>query len=218
MSEQPCGDGRGDEVILVTSYKKISVVGRGTGMAKRFHHLKISVFAKADAGSVAAEMAARDALAPLDRLLPFPSRNFFEGQKIWIEKGQARYVLPKLHAHLTVQQAEGFESSIAVLTLFYGKDPQTNAIFDAILAALPVADWVLLRKEAPLHADTDGHFFLRLDKSALTEGEVRLTTGGDCFRLDFALAAYPKNATTIRACVERLLGERGKDRSGGDGG
>jgi len=155
----------------------------------------ISVFSRGD-----------EVLTPLDALLPFPTARFLtDGTKIWIERGRVRYELAKEKARLDMQHAQGFENEILVHTLRYEKDAHTNAIFDSIMANIDSGQRAGLKSKAMLHVDDDGHFFIRLDKPGLREGKTAITTGGDCYKFDFALAVYPKNERTIHESVRALF-------------
>jgi RNA binding exosome subunit len=175
------------------SYKNVSV---SPHLVKRFHHVTITVFGR----------HGEDPLTPLNVVSPVPpGRLLAEGEKSWVEKGHCRYSLMKDKARLDVQQTMGFDSEITVYALRYEKDAHSNAIFDGILAGIDDGQRSELYRKAMLHVDDEGHFFIRLDKPDLENGKLTITTRGDCYKFDFALAVFPKNPQTIHAHVRGLL-------------
>lgn len=166
---------------------------------KLFHHVSINFFEK---GII------DDTLKLLDDILPFPACRFLEEGKLLYERDKENTIkrnLAKEQADLTIQESEGFESTINVVTLFFKKITHTNHIFMKLKELLSEEDWKYLREERELHVDENGFFFIRLDLDELKKGEYVLTTKGNCMHFKFSLAAYPKKRETIMFMLEKII-------------
>ena len=143
------------------------------------HTITLSVFAKEyeDAGKV--EEALR-ALVPFD----------FENEKIKV----------------LVQKAEGFDSTIKIVTIQLTKVSHTNAVLEFLMEKLSSDQKALLKEQTESRVDEELDYFIRFEKSAwVDERTLELTDTGNCIHCKFALAVYPKKRELAIALVHRIL-------------
>ncbi len=127
-----------------------------------------------------------DIINAIHELFPFD----FEKQKI----------------EFTEQTAETFEGKkIKIFSVFVKKQRHTAKVLNNLFSKLSDDQKELLRKQMESRLDQNLHFFIRLDKPKLLEGEYWITDSGDCFHLDICIAAYPHKRAVARTILKRLL-------------
>ena len=100
--------------------------------------------------------------------------------------------LEKEKVKLETSISEGFEGKkITILKLVITKDRLIKEFLSTLCDQLSDEDLHALRTQ---HNRLDEHldFFLRLDKSSLSEGIWKLTDEGSCVHVKFSVAAFPK--------------------------
>lgn len=161
---------------------------------KRFHKASAEVFVNPG-----------DPVGFLDTILPIPAQKFLEGQFYYDPDHEHTKIYDLHKARATVQEAQGFDSAISIYTFSFEKISDTNRIFNRIMESLPKEDYALLAQEALLHTDEKGKFCFKLGLNELRAGEYHLVDKPPCVQMTFLIAAYPKNAHTIRKGVKSLF-------------
>lgn len=108
-----------------------------------------------------------------------------------------------INVELTTTDSD--DGPLTVLRYFFRKARQTNAFFKRLRLELPPAELAQLHRELSSRLDARCNFFFRLDLTSLARGEWRLVKRGPCVQVKVSVAAYPKNPTTARTTVERIL-------------
>ena len=163
-------------------------------MKKRFHHVTISVFLQPE-----------ETLDFLDPLLPVPTRSFPKEQFSYDPDHERTKIYERAQARLSVQEAEGFDNRITIVTFTFNKITHTNKIFSRIYTNLSAEDKKKFKEDALSSTDKHGRFTIKLEKRAFEKGNNVLTTRGSCIHCSFLLAAYPKNEKTIKENIRKLL-------------
>ncbi|MEK6968382.1 MAG: RNA-binding domain-containing protein, partial [Nanoarchaeota archaeon] len=105
--------------------------------------------------------------------------------------------------------AEGFSDRIIeVNELILQKDRHCNAFLNSLLERMTKEqkEQLLNQIESRLHDNL--HFYLRLDKDALSNLNLLwLTDGGNCFHLELVVAAFPKNREVAKQIIRNILTE-----------
>lgn len=114
--------------------------------------------------------------------------------------------LEKEQIPLQRKTAKGFEEKkITVLKVELEKPRHTNAFLKHLLENLSKAQKILLLDQAESRLDNHQHFFIRLDKQALLDGNYKITDSGDCFHIKLHIAAFPSKRETALKVIEKLL-------------
>lgn len=114
--------------------------------------------------------------------------------------------LEKEQIPLQRKTAKGFEEKkITVLKAELEKPRHTNAFLKHLLENLSKPQKELLLDQAESRLDNHQHFFIRLDKQALLDGNYKITDSGDCFHIKLHIAAFPNKRETALKVIEKLL-------------
>ncbi|WP_316968220.1 RNA-binding domain-containing protein [Candidatus Methanocrinis alkalitolerans] len=97
-----------------------------------------------------------------------------------------------------------FGNEIIILSATLGKKEGLR-FFLLLREALPEGDMARLRREAAQRVDDDCKLYLRLDKQAACEGEVRLADCGDAISVSAHLESYPARRDRALKVAEDLL-------------
>jgi RNA binding exosome subunit len=104
------------------------------------------------------------------------------------------------------QTAEVFENK--KLKIFYvtaDKERHIKKVLALLFEKIPKEDKEILLNQLESRLDNSLHFFLRLDKDKMMEGEYKLTETGNCFHFTIAIAAYPHRREIAVNIVKRIL-------------
>jgi len=102
--------------------------------------------------------------------------------------------------------ARGFEDKkIVVLKIELEKPRHTNAFIKKLLNDLTQEQKETLLKQAESRLDEHMHFFIRLDKEGLLQGNHEITDSGDCFHIKLHIAAFPSKRLEALKVIEKLL-------------
>ena len=86
----------------------------------------------------------------------------------------------------------GFDDKkIKILSIHAVKQKYIDAVLSNLVANLSGEQKELLLKQKESRLDRQLHFYLRLEKDRLLQGEYWITDTGNCFHIRIALAAYP---------------------------
>ncbi|MFH0875586.1 MAG: RNA-binding domain-containing protein [archaeon] len=146
---------------------------------KYAHNIEIRVFCKEDEDENAI-------ISVLHKLINFD----FEKEKIIIEK----------------KMAETFEDrKLDIITVFTKKQSHTTKFIEDLFFNLSLEQKEMLKRQLNTRLDEKLHFYLRLDKPKLLNGEYLITDGGDCFHIKICIAAYPHKYEVAREIVLKML-------------
>ena len=146
------------------------------------HAINVSVFAKEYENVAMIEQALR-ALVPLD----------FEQEKLKV----------------VVQEAEGFEGIIRILSIHLLKPAHTNKVVEFLQEQLTQEQKELLEEQAESRLDKELNYFVRFDKDFwVAARKLELTDSGNCFHYKFVLAAYPKKREIALPLAKSLLTQK----------
>src|SRR3989344_3789980 len=141
--------------------------------------ITLSAFAKAHEDAKEIEDALR-ALVPFD----------FEKEKLKVQ----------------VQNAEGFESTIRIITIQLTKVTHTNEVLKFLFGKLEPEQKDALKEQTESRLDESLDYFVRFDKTEwVNERKLVITDTGNCIHCKIALAVYPKKRELAVALVQRLL-------------
>lgn len=102
--------------------------------------------------------------------------------------------------------ARGFEDKkIVVLKIELEKPRHTNAFMNKLLNDLTKKQKEQLLKQAESRLDEHMHFFIRLDKDELLQGNHEITDSGECFHIKLHIAAFPSRRLEAMKVIEKLL-------------
>lgn len=107
------------------------------------------------------------------------------------------------------EKAEGFnQKTIHILSMQTSKRKHNRVLLNNIFNEMNEKDKRRIYQEKETRVDSEGNFYLRLDKESLLDKKYKLTEGGDCFHLTVKLAAYPVKKENILDSLERLLEDK----------
>lgn len=150
-------------------------------MRKIVHNISVRVFEK-DSNKIDRTKNVFKELIPVD----------FEKEKLDIEH----------------EKAEGFnQKTIHILSIETSKNKHNRILLENIFNKLDEEDKKRIKQQKKNRLDSEGNFYLRLDKDSLLNKKFRLTEGGDCFHFTIKLAAYPMKKEKIMNSLNLLLGE-----------
>jgi RNA binding exosome subunit len=100
----------------------------------------------------------------------------------------------------------GFEDKkIKIITVNVHKDRQTRAVLAHLAEHISEDQKRLLLRQLESRLDDHLHFYLRLDKDLLLEGEYAITDSGNCFHFKIAVAAFPHKREIAKNIIEDWL-------------
>ncbi|AJF61264.1 TPA: hypothetical protein HA239_01285 [Candidatus Woesearchaeota archaeon] len=100
----------------------------------------------------------------------------------------------------------GFEDNkIKVITVFVKKERHTKKVLKNLMSRLSEDQKEMLLRQMDSRLDNGLHFYMRLDKEKLLNGEYRITDSGNCFWLKICIAAYPHKRETAEKIVRAML-------------
>ncbi|MFW6149185.1 MAG: RNA-binding domain-containing protein [Atribacterota bacterium] len=137
-----------------------------------------------------------------------------DSTKIDNTKNGFNKVLPidfeKENININHERAEGFnQKTIHILSMQTSKRRHNRLLLNTIFSKISEKDKKRVNQERETRVDTEGNFYLRLDKKSLLNKKYKITEGGDCFHLTVKLAAYPMNKGNILQSLEQLLEDMG---------
>ena len=104
------------------------------------------------------------------------------------------------------ENAELFEDKkMKIFTIILKKNKNMRRFIENIFRGFNEEQKNLLRRQIESRLDSDLHFFIRLDKPKLLDGEFWVTDSGNCFHIDICIAAYPHKREVAREIVEMML-------------
>jgi RNA binding exosome subunit len=116
------------------------------------------------------------------------------------------YDFEKEKIELKMQNAELFENkTMKILTVFLERQSHTTKFLKDLVSHFNTEQKELLKKQLSSRLDEKLHFFIRLDKPKLLEGEYWIIDEGDCFHIDITVAAYPHTRDTAKKIIEEML-------------
>jgi RNA-binding protein len=104
------------------------------------------------------------------------------------------------------QAADVFDNK--KLKIFYvtiDKGRHVKTILNLLFGKFSKEDKEILLSQLESRLDSSLHFFLRLDKDKLMNGEYSLTETGNCFHFTIAIAAYPHKREIAIDIVKQIL-------------
>ncbi len=103
--------------------------------------------------------------------------------------------------------ATGFnEKKITILEIYLEKESHTNLFLKNLAKNLADEQKLLIKRQAESRLDDELNFFLRLDKSKLTnEDKLWLTDKGDCYHIRIKIAAFPHKREAALKTVEKIF-------------
>lgn len=114
--------------------------------------------------------------------------------------------LKKEKITLQRQTAKGFEEKkIVILKIVLDKAKHTNAFLKHLLNKLTPEEKELLSDQANSRLDNHMHFFIRLDKDKMMQGQYKITDSGNCFHIKLHIAAFPSKREVALEAIEKLL-------------
>ena len=103
---------------------------------------------------------------------------------------------------LKEKTAYGFEDKkIKILSVSVSKERHIEKVIKNLVSRLSTEQKELLLKQLDSRLDENLHFYLRMEKERLLEGEYWITDTGNCFHFKIVIAAYPHK----RKVAERIL-------------
>jgi RNA binding exosome subunit len=146
---------------------------------KLAHHIEMRVYCKEEDNE-------QEIINKIHELFPFD----FDKEKI----------------EFRTQSAETFDGKkMKILTVFIKKDRQTNEVLRNLFFKFSEDQKNILKKQLESRLDERLHFYIRLEKPALLNGEYKITDSGNCFHFNISIAAYPHKRTVARKIVESLI-------------
>ena len=104
------------------------------------------------------------------------------------------------------ESALGVEKEkIMILRMVFNKERHTSGFLNHLLEKLGPDQKELLCKQAESRLDEALHFFIRLHKSKLLEGEYLVTDSGNCYHINITLAVYPHKRAVALALLHKLF-------------
>lgn len=108
------------------------------------------------------------------------------------------------------EKAEGFnEKTINIISIKTSKKRHNRMLLNNIFNKMDEKDKKRMYNERKTRIDTEGNFYIRLDKESLLNKKYRLTEGGNCYHLTIKLAAYPVNKKNILNSLDKLFRDKG---------
>jgi RNA binding exosome subunit len=102
--------------------------------------------------------------------------------------------------------AYGFDDKkIKILTVTLDRDRHNNKFIQDFFSRLSDEQKGLLLKQIESRMDEKLHFYIRLEKDKLMNGEYWLTDSGNCFHFTFAIAAYPHRKEVAKDIIAKIL-------------
>jgi len=103
--------------------------------------------------------------------------------------------------------ATGFnEKKITILEIYLEKESHTNLFLKNLAKNLADEQKLLIKRQAESRLDDELNFFLRLDKSKLTnEDKLWLTDKGDCYHIRIKIAAFPHKREVALKTIEKIF-------------
>mgnify|MGYP006290832915 CR=1 FL=1 len=107
------------------------------------------------------------------------------------------------------EKAEGFnDKTIHILSMDTSKRRNNRVLLDNIFENLSSEEKQKIKEDRTTRLDSEGNFYIRLDKNSLLKNEYKLTDGGDCFHFTVKLAAYPMKKEKILESLDMLLKDK----------
>ncbi len=107
------------------------------------------------------------------------------------------------------EKAEGFnEKTIHILSMKTSKRRHNRVLLDNIFENLNEKDKQKIIDDRKTRLDSEGNFYIRLDKDSLLKNEYKLTDGGDCFHFTVKIAAYPLKKEKVLESLDLLLKDK----------
>jgi RNA binding exosome subunit len=103
----------------------------------------------------------------------------------------------------TVTSYEG--DPIKILSVFVKKQTLTTQFVENLFSKLSPEEKELLNRQLSSRLDERLHFYLRLDKGLLMNGEYLITDSGNCFHINLCLACYPHRREVAKEIMWQLL-------------
>ena len=104
------------------------------------------------------------------------------------------------------ESALGVEKEkILILRIVLNKERHTTLFLKHLLEKLGADKKELLYQQAESRLDEELHFFIRLHKSKLLEGEYLVTDSGNCYHINITLAVYPHKRAVALALLHKLF-------------
>ncbi|RLF38460.1 MAG: hypothetical protein DRN12_08360, partial [Thermoplasmata archaeon] len=124
------------------------------------------------------------------------------------------YLLPvdfdKEKIDLSHEEVDGLTGDkIHIIKLKTTKNKHNNLLLSNVFNNLSMEDKKLIMEQRESRLNSEGYFFLRLDKDNLFRKKFVLTDGGNCFHFKIKLAAYPATQEQFMNVLERLFIEMG---------
>jgi len=102
-------------------------------------------------------------------------------------------------------QAQGDEGPMSILTVFIKKERHTKRFLRSFFNRFNQSQREMLHEQLDTRLDGGLHFYIRLDKPQLLEGNVFLTDSGNCFHFEISVAAYPHKRYIAKDLVETMI-------------
>ncbi len=107
---------------------------------------------------------------------------------------------------LEARTSYGFDNKkIKILSVRIDKERHTTKFLNSLMEKIGGEQKGLLLGQMESRLDDKLHFYIRLDKDKLLNGEYWITDSGNCFRFAIAIAAYPHRREAAEKIVESLL-------------
>ncbi|NOZ81142.1 MAG: hypothetical protein GXP63_05715 [DPANN group archaeon] len=107
---------------------------------------------------------------------------------------------------LKQENAKGIEGDhISIFRVRLEKQRHLRTGVDHLKDRLGPAQVNRLNKEKVSRLDGTLHFYLRLDKKELEDGNYVLTDSGDCYHIRMSIAAYPKSMSAGLRVIDGLF-------------
>jgi len=105
-------------------------------------------------------------------------------------------------------EAEGgvFNEKLYVLTVFIKKKSDIRAFLNTLFSQMSVEGIQCLKSEVDLRTDEDCNFYVRLSKTALLDGGIKLCTE-DSVHIKIKAAVYPSKKESAVEAISRMLEE-----------
>jgi len=104
------------------------------------------------------------------------------------------------------KNAQGFEEkNIIIIELVLDKERHIRAFLDKLNEMMSKDQKELLIKQADSRIDDNLHFFIRLDKKKMLNGECWISDKGDCYRVEISIAAFPKKKDIALGVLKEIF-------------
>jgi len=104
------------------------------------------------------------------------------------------------------EKIEGLQNQVInVLSLITLKQRHNWLVLENLFKNLNSDDKKTIQQQFESRLDDEGHFYIRIDKTELYEGQYVLTNSGNCFHFKIKIAAFPaKRIYFIKSLIELL--------------